>query len=459
MGVDASVRAAAQHYLLVSTWVKRLSIILGSFAYLVALHLSYVYVISPLFSYHGYTYHPPSTFYIAVAWLMALTPSLWMPVQRDRPSQVVYWLLYVLVFIPAMIIPFYTLYNEPTRSMSMQLVLLGCFAMLGGIYRLPLLILPRLKISSALFWSLVALLSLGFYTYIVKVFGVHFNIVSMDDVYGVRAEYDQQLADSGVGVAYALEWQSNVINPLLIAYGLVNRKGSLVALGLIGQLFLYSITGFKSVFLSAEFILMLLVVQIRKGTWFGQLTAWGFGVTVMLCAWLDVLTSSIFYTSIFVRRMIITPGLLTGYYFDFFSNHPRLLLAHSIFKGLFTYPYSLSPPNLIGSFYWGDAGTAANANLWADAYANFGLWGMFFFTLMLGLVLLVFDSLSVGRNPLVTSLLLGVPAITLANTALLTSLFNHGIGLATLFVFLMPREQESEQPMQQEMIRQKEAWE
>jgi hypothetical protein len=81
---------------------------------------------------------------------------------------------------------------------------------------------------------------------------------------------------------------------------------------------------------------------------------------------------------------------------------------------------------------------SANANFWADAYANFGYAGIVCFTLLLALVLWLYDSGSAGRDRYVTALVIALPAFAVANSGLLTSLLTHGIGLAMLLMYLMP---------------------
>jgi hypothetical protein len=418
---------------------RRILVIVGTLTYLFVLHWVYVEMISPRFSYMGYTYHPPDLKYLVSAWLIGMIPSLWMPIAHKRPSQLVYWMLYVLVLVPASMIPLYTLHADPGKLLLFAFLLMASFALLGVIYVLPLFPIPRIKIPPLLFWFVIILLSLVFYLQIVSVFGFRFHFVPLLDVYRVRYEYRDVLSESGVFVAYAIGWQSQVINPLLIITGLVRKKLSLLIIGVLGQIMIYSITGFKSVFFSGVFLFILWFVMKQNRNRFGLCMIWGMVGLVCLSYLVDSLTQSLTATSLFVRRTIITPGLLTGYFYDFFSENPKALLAHSILKDVFHYPYHLDPSNLIGYLYEGDAETSANANIWADAYANFGMWGVLAFTLLLAFVLWTYDSLAKSREHLIGSLLLAVHSMTLSNSALLTSLFNHGLGLTWLIVYLMPK--------------------
>ena len=76
-----------------------------------------------------------------------------------------------------------------------------------------------------------------------------------------------------------------------------------------------------------------------------------------------------------------------------------------------------------------------------SSFANFGYAGLVGFTLLLALVLWLYDSMAAGRDRRVAVLVISLPAFALANAGLLTSLLTHGIGLAMLLVYVMPAEQ------------------
>lgn len=417
---------------------ERIFIVLSFLAYLLLLHWSYVHLISPSFSYLGYIYNPPAVFHMITVWGLALIPSLWVPIKRERPSQIVYLLLYALVFVPAMIIPLYTLRLPFEQLLYFDVVLLFSFLSLGFIYRFPLIVLPRIRISPFLFWWGLILLSIIFYAYIIRIFGFQLRWVSLLDVYKVRAEYDATLNVDGGLSSYFIDWLSIVVNPLLIVIGLIRRKLMVIMIGLLGQLMIYSITGNRTAILSAIYLVLLLMALRKGGKKFGINIALGLAGLVIITSITDMLTGTNGATSLFVRRIIITPGLLTGVYYQFFSVHPKALLAHSIFKGIISYPYSETPPHIIGYIFWGNINTSANANVWADAYANYGMWGIFGFTVLLGLLLWTFDCFSAGRDQLVTTMVLALPSLTLVDGALFTALGNHGLGFAMLLVYFLP---------------------
>jgi hypothetical protein len=312
-------------------------------------------------------------------------------------------------------------------------------ALLGMIYRLPLMPLLRVDLKAYEFTALLALLSVIFYSFIIVAFGLHFRYVPLAEVYAVRSQFEETLSHTSPLVAYAVCWQMYVINPLLMTIGFTSRRPLFpVLIGLTGQFAIYSITGFRDVLFSAAFLLYLLWAM-RFGKPFGTRLVLSWTGIFAGAAALDFFGYSRTFSGLIQERMTGTPGLLTGYYYEFFSTHPKALLGHSIFKSIVDYPYALEPRQMIGYVYYHDSGMSANANFWADAYANFGYIGIVCFTLLLAFVMWLYDSSAAKANRYVTALVIALPAFAVANSGLLTSILTHGIALAMLLMYLMPR--------------------
>jgi hypothetical protein len=416
---------------------KRLFVLCGAIAYVTVLTNVYIERVSPVFAYEGSKYTPPPDGVQPISWLLALLPALWMPTALKRPSQVVYWFLYLVVYVPACLLTIFSL----TMAMSSVLVFLCCLAVcfwgLDQIYRLPLLPVSGVRILPFWFWLGLSLFSLLCYGLIISASGLRFAFVSLEDVYSLRADFTAVAAQYGPWLIYVVTWQVGVVNPLLTALGLSKRNLGLLTAGVAGQLLMYSITGLRTALFSSA-VLVLMVTGLRgDGKWFGPLAVWTVLGMMIAAVYVDQLTDSITATAIVVNRTLAIPGLLTGYYLEFFSDNPQALLGDSIFHAFVTYPYAVGVPSVIGDAYM--HGADANANVWADAYAQFGYVGLFVFTLLLAGVLHVFDSVAVGHDQTFTGLLGATIGWTLANGALLTSLLTGGIGLLIFVLAVMPR--------------------
>ena len=76
-------------------------------AYVFILQVSYLYLVVPSFGYQGSIYNSPPLGNIVLAWVCGIIPSLWMPVEIRRPSEVIYCIFYCFVVIPIAIVPVY----------------------------------------------------------------------------------------------------------------------------------------------------------------------------------------------------------------------------------------------------------------------------------------------------------------------------------------------------------------
>jgi hypothetical protein len=400
------------------------------------LEWSYAATISPRFAYEGYVRNPVPLWMHGVAWLCAITPSLWMPIGLTRPSQTIHWFLYALVLIPGVIIPEYILTTGTGSVLALSMTLYVSFVSLGLCYRLPPFRPARARIPRYVFWIGLGCLAMALALPVVRLFGIHLKLPGLADVYSVRAEY--KLAVAGGLVAYCVSWLGRVTNPLLMAEGFAHRNPLLATLGIVGQLYLFGVTGQKGILFSAALVAgMVLVVGIGR-RWFGLCVVGGLVAVILGSALADAVTHTLLFTSLFVRRVVVTPGLLTGLYFDYFRSHPPALLGHSVLSALSDYPYPLAPPRVIGAVYFFSF-TNASANVWADAYANFRFGGMLGFTVILGIVLWAFDGAARGRDLRVTAALAAGFGLSLSNSALLTTVVTHGILLAIVVLLLFPR--------------------
>lgn len=415
---------------------SRVVTVLACACYVVAFILVYNSVLVPVWGYAGFRSFA-ATSRVACGAIIALVPSLWIPIDLKRPSQVLYWLLYLLVVVPVCVVPIYSLQDQTSGPLLFAGSIVAMLALVRVIYRLPLLRLPRVDLKSYEFVGVLGLLSILFYGLIISTFGLHFRYVPLRDVYVVRAQFEETLTQSSPLVAYAVCWQMYVINPLLLALGFTTRRMVPALAGLTGQIAIYSIAAFRDVLFSAAFLLYLLWAM-RRGKPFGPRLVLSWTAIFTGAAALQFFGYSLTLAALVGERMTATPGLLTGYYYEFFSSHPKAMLGHSILKSIVDYRYPLEPRRMIGFAYFHDSGMSANANLWADGYANFGYAGILCFTLLLALVMWLYDSTAVGRDRFVTALVIALPSFAIANSSLLTSLLTHGFLLAMLLIYLMP---------------------
>ncbi|MDO5634114.1 MAG: hypothetical protein Q4G34_04510 [Micrococcus sp.] len=407
--------------------------------YAFVLHYAYATLVSPNFSYLGYRYESPEPWTVGVTLLAVWVCAISLPRRLDRPSGTVLWLLFTLTAAPTMLMGAYTSYLSSSRAVL--LALMTALAVLAAIWisRVPLAI-PRIVAPSNVFWAIVVGISLMTYGILIATQGLSLSLISLDSVYDVREDFSSSLAQAGI-LGYLVFNQANVVNPIIFARGIYSGRLWLVAVALLGQLVLYSGTGFKTILFSTMALIVVLLIFRSRVAPNGALLLAGAAVLMIAAAVLDDLFSERgFLTTLFSRRFLMTPGTFSSVYVAFFSDNPHALLGHSILSGWVDYPYSTTPPYLVADWMAGLPTMAANANLFADGFANFGWAGLIGAGVLLGVMVTALDTVSRGMPTWVPAIVMTMPVVALSNTSILTSILSHGLGLALVLLLLAPRD-------------------
>lgn len=419
----------------------RILVIFGCIVYLATLVVLYVLVISPTYSYYTFTYTEPPWLLFVTTCVIGLLPSLWLPADITRPSQVASWLLYLFVVLPSCIIPLFTLDRlNPLEILSISGVVVSSFVIMGFVSRLPIKRFGRHRLHSRIFWGVFGMITLVLLVQFLIGFGSRLRLVSFLEVYDLRAEFVDAIATTNSFIGYSISWMTYVIGPAFLALGMIRRNLLFLVLGVVIEFLVYSAAGFRI----APMVILLVVGLIVLLRFFGSsrlgiAIVWTFVGLVVLCIAIGLIFENAYIPFLLVGRPILMPGLLTGFYYEFFSLNPKAMLGYSIFRGVFAYPYDLLPPNLIGIAYFQNPATFANASIWADSYANFGFIGMYVFAALLGGVLWFFDSVTNEGNFVLSCALMGVCGFVFANSAFLTTLLTHGIWLMMALLLLVPQ--------------------
>jgi hypothetical protein len=435
VGQVTLLASAASVGIAVSGGRPRPLLVLGAIVYVGALEWTYINWIVPIFGYSGLIDVGVDVASYAVVTSLAALPALWLPMQLQRPSAVIIWLLYLLAYVPSIVVPVHLLGPDLLTVLPLELILVIAFAVLGVVGRLPRMAIGRRALPITGFARGVAVIGLVGFAYLLLVFGFAAP-PALEDVYERRATY-QTVLNAGLGSGYLATWLGNIVYPMLMALGLSRARPSLLILGIAGQIFIYAVSGLKEMLLSVVFVPILYFIIRYGAARFGLILVWG-AVSVIAFSVVMTAAGSILALALLVARLIVTPGQLTAYYFDFFRSHDPYLLTHSFLHWFGQPPYAVEPPFLIGRVYLSVV-VDANANIWADAMANFGLLGVIPFTIILGAVLWFLDSVAIGRDIAVIGCVIGLGGLALANGALFTSLLTAGVGLTIAVVAVMPR--------------------
>ena len=415
--------------------VARAATITAALAYVAALAWAYASEVAPTFSYDGLTDAGPQPTAVLLVATVAALPAAWLPLAPRRPSTVVLWVLYLLGYVPTVVVPLF-MRGDLAAVLPFDLALLASMGIASLIVRRPPAPIAMRPLSLNAFTGLLVGLGLLCSAYIAVTFGVSLSLPGLASVYDTRADFRAAVGGSAAVAGYIVPWAGNVINPLLMALGVARRRAEIVTLGIVGQLLIYSVTGFKSILFSVALVpLVYLAISVASRV-FGLLAAVVAPVIIACCLIATSTWGSIWPLAI-TARLFATPGQVGFYYYEYFSDHPSYALSQSILSWVVSRPYGEDVPFVIGSAYFSE-GTNANGNIWADAFANFGFAGIVCFTLVLGLVLWIADGLAQGRDARVAGPMFAIAGLSLANSALFTTVLTLGLALGCLLIALMP---------------------
>jgi hypothetical protein len=186
-------------------------------------------------------------------------------------------------------------------------------------------------------------------------------------------------------------------------------------------------------------VLLVLTVLIRR-TFPTALVPAGLAAGVVAAGVLDVALDSVWFSSLFTRRFLATPGQLAANYVSFFDEHRFVLLSEGPLRGLVPYPYDMPVPFVIGREIHGVTTNSSNVNLFGDGFAQAGWPGMLIAGVLFGALLILVDLASKGLPPSVGYMLMFLPCIVLGNASILTAMLSHGLAAAVVLLALAPRE-------------------
>jgi hypothetical protein len=417
--------------------LHRLVVVISAIFYAILLVLVLQSTIAVRFAYEGYGFQAIRDGNHAVwTWSLIVFATLLLPIHVHKPSSFFMWLLYLVVYVPVLLIPPYALGYGMEYAPMQGLVFVG-FAILASVGLLPPIRFPEPRWMFGAFIAGLLAYSAVIMLWLVMQVGVPTSIPAITSPYAQRAAFSAAMAGAGP-VLYLIAWQTSAVNPLILLIGLYRRQWSLFLTGVGLNVLMYSLAGHKSHLLSSLLVVAIYVALRLPATVRGLLIAGGATTLVLVTQALYVVTGAIFPVSILVRRMLMTPGLLTGYYFDFFSDIGftyRFGPLSMFFDGV---DLAQTTPRTIGYEYFGSTTMAANANFWADGYSTMGYIGVVFVSVLLALVLWAMNSLSESRPATIATPLFVIALYSLTNSALPVSLLTHGILLTMLLIWMLP---------------------
>lgn len=384
------------------------------------LSVCYEFALVPLYGYRGY-FVEWDAFGVLASWMLLACLMVFFPYDKSRPSFYLYLVSVLLFYLPI------NAYGPMTsHDMTYCASVTACLALIGGIVMLkPGQLSIRTSNSRLIFNALLALSIFVTAYVLVKTGGLRislFDLLDSDAVYDVRSE---SLGLSGFE-SYVFAWVGRAILPFLIVYYFAEkcyfRAISVVFLTVVQ----FMITSLKAYVFFLGFMLIALIA-LRSKVGFAKVFIGAFcGMQLLSVALYAVFGVNL--VGFTLDRLVFEGAKNQYWYYDFFQSNDYLMWSNGFIGKLFGLSYEYSAPiEQIVSARMSGVGYGANSNMFADAYAQFGLWGMLLYSVVYAAILLLMDATST-RLPLYISVAAFMPmAAILLDNSLLTTILTCGL--------------------------------
>lgn len=420
-----------------SPFESRASLLMATAFYIGVLQFVFQVLVEPTFPFAGVRYEERSVIGYAIGIACTMTVALLMPRSIRKPSDFILWIVFAIAGAPSILISQYAVVLRPEMAVRVALAVAASLAFARGITSLSVRsIMPQIVLDRKTLLTLGIGFSVLIYSYMIYRFGISLKYVSLSNVYDVRAAYIEGSTGDRV-IGYLVPVQYQVLNPLMMILGLSSKRLSLWSAGALGQAYIYIAAGYKAVLFSIFAVIAIhflfrrawvsavrLLVGIICGAAFSALSEIVVGVRIL--------------SDLYLRRLLVVPGILTASYVTVFEHRTRGNFAEILpFADV---PFEvLTATNIVGAEIIGNAATSANVNLWGHGYLQMGFIGMFVECAFFGFVLLVADDAARHVNLSIICSIFLMPALAIAQSSVFTVMTTHGFLAAVLVSAALPR--------------------
>lgn len=397
--------------------------------------------LDPYLSTSGFRALVPSGWMVMVSIVTAMVPLIWIRRQMSQVSDFCVLYLYFFVFVPSCVMLPYTSYLSESRQFSILLLLLLAFGAVEVRRFLPQLLLPKLETRFEGTFRIIMIAAVVLQSFVLLVVGdVTLENLAFIEVYDDRAAFFADDSGTRMLVAYVSNWAAFGIAPVMLVYGLHNKRYLFAGIGLFAALLAFGATSFRSHLFVPILIIGLYYLFRAVGAKRAGLVVLVLAMFItVIPALIDHITGgSPTLTWIVQFRFIGNNGFLTSQYFNVFETLPKGYFADSFGRFFVAPSYNIPIAQVVGESFSPVRGNHANANLWADGYGNLGILGAIFATAELVLFLWLADSITRGQSLYVIAPIMLSASFALSNTSVHTMLTSNGGLLLLLLLAILP---------------------
>ena len=385
---------------------------------------TYVEYVSPLYGYMGFVSRSVSLPHVAVSIAIGSIPVIWLPLRPNTPSQLLLWVLQILVVCSSCALGPLLPYRGIWETIGWACWNVACMAAASLFLVLPPMDLTSLRLGARTGRRVFYGSFLFVFGFLFTKFGWPNPDIALSTAQLRRLEFRVSLEGGGMIAGYLVVWLQTLFAPMAIMSGLWRRRPMFVLVGCTALLWVYMLQGTRT---------SLIVIPLGFVFWFALSRGvsalgyvWGAIGILALSLATYVATNSLDVLNLVAKRIFVVPGALGAIYFDFFAGGDPALYRDSFGSVLSESPYPMEIPSMIGATYLGSAETNANVNVFADAFAQLWLAGLLL-PVVLALVFWVLDSVTAHLHAPAVAGSLSLMALALANTGMTNWLATSGM--------------------------------
>jgi len=402
--------------------------------YISVMLYSYRDVESVLFGYRGFLYNPPPFEYTLFSYVLAWIALIIVPKSLSQPSDIAAIILYVVVFIPSLFMPYHVTGNSPDRVLSLVLSFWAAFMVFLAVLRLQVKPLKFVNVDRESLIKVLSILTVLLSFAILALNGFQFNL-DFSDVYDRRLAARETIA-GGSAAGFAIAFLNTVFAPLCVLYGITQRRWILLGIGCLGLITIFSLSGTKSTILTPIFMLGVYWLMAKSPQRILRNTAITCTVGIVLGAAQYLYFSQPYISAFFTNRLVVTRGVGLAHYWMRFEEDPVNMGDSSIAAAFGVRPRP-SKAFEVGTLYGFGPQDNYIAGMWPSMYANFGVLGFFVASLVAAAILKLFDAMSNKRSLIFLSSITALIGLTWCDAALETSILTNGIALLLVFAYFL----------------------
>jgi len=412
-----------------TTLSSRLYFITAIFLYRLLIDISYIYIVSPFYSYTGMILNIDA-FKMFETYFLLFFFSFILEHCIKKPSS-----FFILFLFLLLVVPLTSIYSLQNQSREYLYMVLTSFLVIILSSKARAIKIKTLKNGRMVAINLSIFIGFMLFSWIIYRGGLSFINFNLFKVYDFRREARELIFPGRM--SYLMTFFGKVINPTLIAYSLWKKNKSMILITIFIQVLFFSITAHKAVLFYP--MLILFVYYFRNKKYIGQMLPSGLAVVALFSSIYYWVTGELALVTLFVRRVLFVTALNHYRYFETFKEMGYLYFSGKAwFPKIIEYPFELPVPNLISMIYAGHPNAWINTGFLATGYMHFGMTGMLIYSIIVGLIFRYIDYFAKHFLPMWLCIAVMItPTFSLISADLPTALMTHGIGLAIIMLWLI----------------------